>query len=254
MRTLQANRITKVYGGKKNVNSFTALNNISLSVEAGEFVGIMGPSGSGKTTMLNVLSGVDRPTSGTIIIDGQPLDTLTKDDLGVFRRQRIGFVFQDFHLLDSLTLKENIMLSMILDKQSEAEIEGRVRRLLQMFELSDLADSYPYQVSGGQQQRAAVSRALINNPKIIFADEPTGNLDSKSAKKVMDSFVKINEEQNGTLLMVTHDPTAASYCKRIIFIKDGTIYTELVRKSDRKPFFESILDVLAVLGGERYDI
>lgn len=254
MKMLEANRITKVYGGKKGMNSKTALSNVSLTVHKGEFVGVMGPSGSGKTTLLNVLSGIDHPTSGSVKIDNHSIESLAKDDLGVFRRQNIGFVFQDFNLLDSLTMKENIMLPMILEKVSEQKTEREVTKLLNLFQIDDIAEKYPYHVSGGQQQRAAVARAIINHPKIIFADEPTGNLDSKSAKQVMESFVTINEEREGTILFVTHDPTAASYCNRVIFIKDGGIHSEIRRKNGRKEFFNHILDVLAILGGERYDI
>lgn len=254
MKVVKATNLSKIYGGKYDSNSTTAINNISLQIEEGEFIAVMGPSGSGKTTLLNILSGIDKPTSGNVEIAGQNINNLTKDELGVFRRQKIGFVFQDFNLLDSLSLKENIILPLILDKKSLNDIEDKAKDIMVFFEIEDIANKYPYNVSGGQQQRAAVSRAIINDPAVIFADEPTGNLDSKASSKVMKSFERINQERNGTILMVTHDPFAASFCKRVVFIKDGEIHSEIVRKNGRKEFFENIIDVLAVLGGERYDL
>ena len=214
----------------------------------------MGPSGSGKTTLLNILSGIDKPTSGEIEIGGKNINSLNKDELALFRRQHLGFVFQEFNLLDSLTLKENIMLPMILDKRKTYEMETKSKEIMSLFEINEIANKYPYNVSGGQQQRAAVARALINEPAIVFADEPTGNLDSKSSKAVMKCFEKMNKEKAATILMVTHDTFAASYCKRIVFIKDGEINMEIVKKGDRKEFFDRILDCLAVLGGEKNDI
>ena len=254
MSVLQVKNLSRVYGGRKGVNSTKALNGIDLRVEQGEFVGVMGPSGSGKTTLLNMLGGIDRPTSGIIEIAGENISTMDKNRLALFRRRKLGFVFQEFNLLDSLTLKENIILPMILDKRNTLEMEQKAKEILELFEIDDIGDKYPYNVSGGQQQRAAVGRALVNNPAILFADEPTGNLDSRSSNAVMECFEKMNREMRSTLLMVTHDVFAASYCSRIIFIKDGLIHMELSKKGSKREFFDRILDCLSVLGGERNDI
>lgn len=254
MQVLKTSNITKIYGGKENANSTKALNGIDISIDKGEFVGIMGSSGSGKTTLLNILSGIDCPTTGSVEIAGKNISELSKDDLALFRRQQIGFVFQEFNLLDSLTLKENIMLPMILDKKSSSEMESKSNEIMSIFDIADIGDKYPYAVSGGQQQRAAISRSLVNNPAIVFADEPTGNLDSKSSNAVMKLFSKINREMNSTIFMVTHDAFAASFCKRIIFIKDGVVSMEIISKGSRKDFFDRILDCLAVLGGEKIDL
>lgn len=254
MNILNAENIIKVYGGKDEQNSTYALNGVSISVNEGEFVGIMGPSGSGKTTLVNILSGILKPTSGNIKICGRNITELDKYEMALFRRQKLGFVFQEFNLLDSLTLRENVMLPMILDKKSTDEMKEKSKEIMIMFDIFNIADKYPCNVSGGQQQRTAVSRAIVNDPVIIFADEPTGNLDSKSSNAVMNCFKKINEEKKSTILMVTHDVFAASFCKKIIFIKDGSINMEIVKKGDRKEFFERILDCLAVIGGERNDV
>ncbi|MDP4092005.1 MAG: ABC transporter ATP-binding protein [Bacillota bacterium] len=254
MNVLSAVNLQKVYGGRDEANTTKALNGLNLKIESGEFIGVMGPSGSGKTTLLNILSGIDKPTSGTVEISGKNLIEMDNDQLAVFRRQKLGFVFQDFNLIDSLTIKENIILPLILDKRSPEQMEARANAVMSLFEIDGIADKYPYNVSGGQQQRTAVSRAIINHPDIVFADEPTGNLDSKSSTSVMKCLERMNTENNSTILMVTHDSFAASYCKKIIFIKDGTINMEIVRKGTRKEFFDRILDCLAVLGGERNDI
>jgi len=254
MKVLNTKGITKVYGGSDGVNSTAALNGIDISIDKGEFVGVMGPSGSGKTTLLNILSGIDSPTTGVVEIGGENIASLDKYQLALFRRKKLGFVFQEFNLLDSLTLKENIMLPMILDKREQVEMLETAKEIMTLFDIYDIGDKYPYNVSGGQQQRAAVSRALVNSPAIVFADEPTGNLDSKSSKAVMKCLQKINEEKSGTILMVTHDAFAASYCKRIIFIKDGNVTMEIISKGDRKEFFDRILDCLAVIGGEKDDL
>jgi putative ABC transport system ATP-binding protein len=251
MSLLMAKNITKIYGGQKNASSMQALNGIDLTIEEGEFVGIMGPSGSGKTTLLNILSGILKPNTGVVEIDGKSILELSSNELALFRRQSMGVVFQDFNLLDSLTIKENIILPMILGKKSPVEIQRKTKEIMSLFDIESIAEKYPYNVSGGQQQRAAVSRALVNNPEIIFADEPTGNLDSKSSKAVMECFEKMNKVQKKTIMIVTHDPFAASYCKRIIFIKDGSINMEIVSNGDRRAFFNRILDTLAVIGGDR---
>lgn len=254
MELLAGKNISKIYGGEKGGTSTQAINDLDIKIRSGEFVGVMGPSGSGKTTLLNILSGIDSPTSGTVLLENKDIYTMNKDELALFRRKRMGFVFQEFNLLDSLTLRENIMLPMVLDKRDNSEMEEAVNELIKNFDIEQAADKYPYAVSGGQQQRAAVARAIINNPAVVFADEPTGNLDSKSSKAVMTSFQKMNDEQKVTILVVTHDAFAASYCKRIVFIKDGAINMEIDKKGDRKEFFERILDCLAVLGGEKSDL
>lgn len=253
MQVLNAQNLTKVYGGKDDANSTYALNGISISINEGEFVGIMGPSGSGKTTLVNILSGIKKPTTGFVEIAGKNISKLDKFEMALFRRQKLGFVFQEFNLLDSLTIKENIMLPMILDKKSAEEMNEKAKNIMGLFDIYNIGDKYPYNVSGGQQQRAAVSRALVNDPAIVFADEPTGNLDSKASNAVMNCFDKMNKDKNSTILMVTHDVFAASFCKKVIFIKDGAVNIEIVSKGDRKEFFNRILDCLAVIGGEKND-
>lgn len=250
MEILRVNNLTKVYSSYKGAKEVNALKGLNLTVDKGEFVGIMGPSGSGKTTLLNILSGVDKGTSGEIFIEDKEISKLKKDKLALFRRKKIGYIFQDFNLLDSLTLEENIGLPLILDKKNPHDIENRVGELMNFFYIGELKKKYPYHVSGGQKQRVAAARALINNPAIIFADEPTGNLDSKSANSIMETIKKMNDEIQSTVLMVTHDPFAASFCKRIIFIKDGAIKMEITSNGDRKKFFDKILEVQSVIGGE----
>lgn len=254
MIALQTEKLTKIYGGKRDANSYKALNGIDFKIHEGEFVGIMGPSGSGKTTLLNVLSGIDKATAGNVEISGVKLDSMNNDKLALFRRKSIGFVFQDFNLLNSLTLKENIMLPMILDKKGADAMEKVAMDYMKLFGIEHISEKYPYNVSGGEQQRVAVARALVNKPAIVFADEPTGNLDSKSSNGIMNCFKKMNEEKNVTVLMVTHDTFAASFCRRIIFIKDGCVHSEIVRRGQQKEFFNEILDCLSIIGGGIYDI
>lgn len=251
MNVLEVKNLMKIYGGKNGNSSTTALNGVDIRIEIGEFVGIMGPSGSGKTTLLNILGGIDKPTSGYVKIKDNNIEKLSKNELALFRRKNLGFIFQDFNLMDSLTLKENIMLPMILDKQEAVVMEKKAKDIMEFFNIYNIKDKYPYNVSGGQQQRTAASRALVNEPAIILADEPTGNLDSKSADNVMKCLKKMNDEKKSTILMVTHDPFAASFCKKIIFIKDGKISMEIVRKGERKEFFDRILDCQAIIGGDR---
>lgn len=250
MEVLNVKNLTKVYSAYKGAKEMVALDGVSLKVDKGEFLGIMGPSGSGKTTLLNMISGVDKCTSGDIVLDGKNISKLNKDELALFRRKNIGYIFQDFNLLDSLTLKENISLPLILDKIESKKIDLRVKELMEFFDIYEFKEKYPYHISGGQKQRVAAARALVNNPAIIYADEPTGNLDSKSANNIMNTISKMNRETNTTVLMVTHDPFAASFCKRIIFIKDGKIKLEIVSSGDRKKFFDKILEVQSVIGGE----
>jgi len=248
---LSSKNITKIYGDQSNTSSTIALNGITLDIESDEFAGVMGPSGSGKTTLLQILGGITRPTTGSVEIRSKNLVSLDKYELALFRRRQLGFVFQEFNLLDSLTLKENVMLPLILDKKGITEMEARAKEIMTLFGIQDIANKYPYNVSGGQQQKTAICRSLVNNPALVLADEPTGNLDSKSSKAVLECFERMNHHCNCTILMVTHDPFAASYCRKIIFIKDGSISFEIVRKGDRKEFFDRILDCLAVLGGDK---
>ncbi|HCQ5967326.1 TPA: ABC transporter ATP-binding protein [Clostridioides difficile] len=247
MKILTVNNLSKVYG-KKII--FNALNDINFSIEDGEFVGIMGPSGSGKTTLLNMISTIDKPTTGTMELKGKNPLLLRGEELALFRRRELGFVFQDFNLLDTLTIGENIVLSLTLDKVSVKEQDERLNEVSTILGIKDLLGKRTFEVSGGQAQRTAIARALINNPSILLADKPTGNLDSKSSKVVMELFQKINKENKVTTMMVTHDPLAASYCSRILFIKDGSIYNEIYKGSSREQFYQEIMDVLTLLGGD----
>lgn len=250
MEILKVDMLTKIYGSYKEAKEVKALNNINLTVNKGEFIGIMGPSGSGKTTLLNILSGVDIATKGKVLIRNKDIIKMKKDELAIFRRKNIGYIFQNFNLLDSLTLAENIGLPLILDKKNPEDINKKVSELMKFFGIGGLENKYPYHISGGQKQRVAAARALINNPAIIFADEPTGNLDSKSANNVMNTISEMNKEAKSTVLMVTHDPFAASFCKKIIFIKDGEINIEISSDGNRKKFFDKILEVQSFIGGE----
>ncbi|EPY2305959.1 ABC transporter ATP-binding protein [Clostridium sporogenes] len=246
MKILKVSNLKKVYG-KKII--FSALDNISFNIDEGEFVGIMGPSGSGKTTLLNMISTVDKPTLGQITIkDKNPL-TLKGEDLALFRRRELGFVFQDFNLLDTLTIGENIVLPLTLDGISIKEQDEKLTRVSKILGIENLLQKRTFEVSGGQAQRTAIARALIHDPSLLLADEPTGNLDSKASKIVMELFEKINKEEKVTTMMVTHDPLAASYCNRILFIKDGSIYNEIYKGDSRQQFYQEIIDVLALLGG-----
>lgn len=247
MKILTVNNLSKVYG-KKII--FNALNDINFSIEDGEFVGIMGPSGSGKTTLLNMISTIDKPTTGTMELKGKNPLLLKGEELALFRRRELGFVFQDFNLLDTLTIGENIVLPLTLDKVSVKEQNNRLDEVSGILGIKDLLEKRTFEVSGGQAQRTAIARALINRPSILLADEPTGNLDSKSSKNVMELFENINRENKVTTMMVTHDPLAASYCSRILFIKDGAIYNEIYKGSSREQFYQEIMDVLTLLGGD----
>ncbi|MFP9130489.1 ABC transporter ATP-binding protein [Niallia sp. BSM11] len=247
---LQVNNINKVYNGKSN---FQALTNVSFSVDNGEFIGIMGPSGSGKTTLLNLVSTIDRPTSGEILINGEIPHNLKKDKLARFRRKELGFVFQDFNLLDTLTIEENIMLPLTLERTDSKEINRRIGNISKKLGIDNILNKRTYEVSGGQKQRAAMARAIIHQPSLLLADEPTGNLDSKSSKDVMQTMQTINKKEKTTMLMVTHDSYAASFCHRVIFIKDGKLYNEIYRGDNQKLFFQQILDVLSMLGGDSND-
>ncbi|EGO8595647.1 ABC transporter ATP-binding protein [Enterococcus faecalis] len=221
----------------------------------GEFVGIMGPSGAGKSTLLNILATIDEPTAGDIVVDGINLTKMNEEQLSAFRRDKLGFLFQDYNLLDTLTVKENIILPLALAKLNVKELERRADEVADKFGIRDILNKYPYQISGGQKQRTAASRAIISKPNLILADEPTGALDSKSATDLLESLKDLNEQDKATILMVTHDAYAASYCNRVLFIKDGKIFTELVKgKRSRKEFFNKVLDVLSALGGGANDV
>ena len=248
MDILKVSNLSKIYGSKVISN---ALKDISFSIEDGEFVGIMGPSGSGKTTLLNLISTIDKPTSGKIILADKELHKLKGDELALFRRRELGFVFQDYNLLETLTIGENIVLPLTLENVPIKEQDEKLKKVSKILGIEHLLDKRTFEVSGGQAQRAAIARALINNPSIILADEPTGNLDSKAARDVMELLEKINNEDKVTTMMVTHDPVAASYCHRILFIKDGQIYNEIYKGDNRAKFYQEIMDVLILLGGSK---
>ncbi|MBR1764483.1 MAG: ABC transporter ATP-binding protein [Ruminococcus sp.] len=242
----------KYYGSKSNLTK--AIDDISFSVEKGEFVAIMGASGSGKTTLLNCISTIDRPTSGSILLDGQEITSLKGKDLNKFRREKLGFIFQDFNLLDTLTAYENIALALTILKKPVEEIGPAVKNVAEQLGIGDVLEKYPYQMSGGQKQRVASARAIVTEPRLVLADEPTGALDSKSARQLLERFSYLNRELEATIMMVTHDSFTASYASRVIFIKDGRIFHELSRGGDsRKQFFDKIIDVVTLLGGDVSD-
>lgn len=252
-KVLEVKNIEKYYGNKSNLTK--AIDNISFTIEKGEFVGIMGASGSGKTTLLNCISTIDRVTAGKIIINNQDITRLKGNNLNKFRREELGFIFQDFNLLDTLTAYENIALALTIQKVKPKEIEERVQEIAKKLEITDILNKYPYQISGGQKQRVASARAIITNPKLVLADEPTGALDSKSARQLLESFENLNQKLSATILMVTHDSFTASYASRILFIKDGKIFNELIKgESTRKEFFEKIIEVQTLLVGELGDV
>ncbi|CAM2889527.1 ABC transporter ATP-binding protein [Erysipelothrix tonsillarum] len=250
---LDVNNIEKYYGKKGNITK--ALDGVSFTIEKGEFVGIMGPSGSGKTTLLNCISTIDSVTSGTIGVNGQNITKLKKEQLQRFRREQLGFIFQDFNLLDTLTAYENIALALTIQNINHKEIDQRINAVSRLLDIEDVLQKFPYQMSGGQQQRVASARALITNPSLILADEPTGALDSKSSRMLLEKLQELNEQEQSTIMMVTHDAFSASYAKRILFIKDGKIFNELVRGEDsRKVFFDKIIDVVTLLGGDSANV
>ena len=245
---LKLEHIQKYYGNEGNITK--AIQDISFSVEAGEYVAIMGESGSGKTTLLNILAALDKPTGGKVYLKGNDLSKIREKEMAAFRRQNLGFVFQDFNLLDTLTLKDNIFLPLVLSGKKYTEMESRIAPIAEQLGISKLLNKYPYEVSGGQKQRAAVARALITQPQLILADEPTGALDSKNARSLMEKLSGLNRDEQATILMVTHDSNAASFCKRILFIQDGVIFHELRRGDEsQQEFYGRILKVMAQLGG-----
>ena len=247
---LQVDDIQKFYGNKGNLTK--AIDHISLSVKKGEFLGIMGASGSGKTTLLNCISTIDTVTSGHIYIEGKDITELHGTLLSEFRGKKLGFIFQDFNLLDTLTAYENISLDLSIAGMKPGDINERVLQVAKALNIQEMLEKYPYQMSGGQQQRVAAARAIVTNPAMVLADEPTGALDTNSSRMLLTMLTELNEQLDATILMVTHDAFSASYCKRILFIKDGKVFNELHRGKDtRKEFFAKILEVVSVLGGEK---
>ena len=247
---LQIQNIEKYYGSKNNITK--ALDRVSFDAADGEFIAIMGASGSGKTTLLNCISTIDTVSAGKILLDGTDISELPENKLAQFRRERLGFVFQDFNLLDTLTIEENIGLALSLNHTDPPAVLKQVTNVAGMLGITDILGKFPYQVSGGQKQRCACARALVNQPKLLLADEPTGALDSKAAQTLLETFTDLNRAMNATILMVTHDAFSASYCGRILFLKDGRIFHELIRGSkSRKAFLQEILDVLSLTGGRQ---
>lgn len=249
MEVLKLENVKKYYGVKTNITK--AVDGISFKVEEGEFVAIMGASGSGKTTLLNCISTIDSVTSGHIIVGNKDITEIKEDVMADFRKENLGFIFQDFNLLDTLSIEENISLSLIINKEDVNKVDDKVNDIATKLGISEVLKKFPYEVSGGQKQRCACARALINHPKLILADEPTGALDSKSSRMLLETMKDMNEKLKATILMVTHDSFSASFCKRVLFLKDGKIFNEIVRgEKTRKEFFDEILDVLTLLGGD----
>lgn len=250
---LKLEHIQKYYGNEETITK--AINDISFSVKRGEFLGIMGASGSGKTTMLNCISTIDTVSAGHIYLDGTDVTKIKPKALARFRRENLGFIFQDFNLLDTLTISENIALALTINKVPVSEIDTQVQDIAGTLNITEILNKYPYQVSGGQKQRCACARAIINKPKLILADEPTGALDSHSSQMLLATMQSINEQLDATILLVTHDAFSASYANRILFLKDGEIFTEIHRGNDtRKAFFDKILNVLTMMGGGQTDV
>ncbi len=244
--------VEKYYGSASNVTR--AVDRVSFQVDKGEFVGVMGPSGSGKTTLLNMLATIDRVTAGHIYYESTDITELSEDALSDFRRDNLGFVFQEYNLLDTLTIEENIVLALTLQEKPKQEIVAASGQILKLLQIEDIRDKFPYQVSGGQKQRCACARAMVNRPRLLLADEPTGALDSRSAQILLETFTDLNRRMEATILMVTHDAFSASYCSRILFLQDGKIFHELVRgEKSRRVFLQEILDVLSLTGGALSD-
>lgn len=251
MSILKTTKLEKIYNGKI---PFVALKDININIEKGEFVAIMGPSGSGKSTFLNVVSTIDSPSSGTVLINGKNPHAMSDQELAHFRRTTLGFVFQSFNLVNTLTVEENIMLPLTLEGVSAKEMKQRVAETSKQLGIESLLNKRVYEISGGQAQRVAVARAVIQNPALLLADEPTGNLDSKSAKDVMEIFNMLNKNNDSTILMVTHDSFVASYCKKVYIIKDGSIYQRIDSDGNRVQFQQKIIDAMTLLGGTNRDL
>ena len=244
---LETKNIRKEYGSRGN--SFIAIDNLNLEVKHGDFLGIMGPSGAGKTTLLNILSTIDKPSSGEVLYNDKNIVNMKNKDLSLFRRDNVGFIFQDFNLIDSMTIEDNIALPLSLSNVDTKTIINKTEELSTFLGIETQLKKYPYELSGGQKQRVAAARAMITNPTIVFADEPTGALDSKSSQELLEYLIKMNRELNTTIIMVTHDAFAASYCEKILFLKDGKIHARLDKDNNRKEFFNRIIDLLANIGG-----
>lgn len=251
MDILQVKGLNKVYAGKVATQ---ALTDIHLTIAKGEFLGIMGPSGSGKTTLLNMVSTIDEPTAGSVMINGINPYNMKKRELAKFRRRQLGFVFQDFNLLDTLTVAENIVLPLTLDNRKLSEIEEALKRISERLGIENILNKRSYEISGGQRQRTAIARALIASPALLLADEPTGSLDSASSRAVMESLEEINRQMGATIMLVTHDPLAASFCERIVFIKDGKLAAEIHRGDSKQLFFQKIIDTLSMWGGNTHEL
>ena len=250
---LTIENISKYNGNKSNLTK--AISNISMNVDKGEFIAIMGASGSGKTTLLNVISTIDKVTSGHIYIEGQDITKLKGNDLNRFRREELGFIFQDFNLLDTLTAYENIALALQIQNFKAKAIEQQIKVVARKLDIEDILNKYPYEMSGGQKQRVASARAIVTNPKLVLADEPTGALDSKSSKMLLERLQRLNQDYQTTILMVTHDAFSASYASKVIFIKDGKVFNQFNRgEATRKQFFDKIIDVVSLLGGDVSDV
>ena len=245
MYILETRQLTKIYNKK---NAYTkALDNYCMKVTSGEFLGIMGPSGSGKSTLLNILGTLDTPTEGHVIINGKDIVNYKNNEVAQFRKKSLGFIFQDFNLMNNLTIKENIILPLTITGEPVFVIEEKLKDISQILNIQNILNKYPYEVSGGQQQRAGAARAIIKNPLLILADEPTGNLDSKSAKDLMQCLVKLNKQYKTTIVMVTHDPLTASYCSSVVFIKDGKCFNQFKNNGDNQAFYNEILEALKAL-------
>lgn len=254
MEFLEVNHVKKIYSTRFGKNKVQALENVSFSVEQGEYVAIMGESGSGKTTLLNILASLDKPTSGEVLLEGKNIVNLREKEISSFRRKNLGFVFQDFNLLDTFNLRDNIFLPLVLAGEDYREMEQKIRPIAMKLRISEILDKYPYEVSGGQKQRAAVARALITGPKLVLADEPTGALDSRAAGELLELFQEINEDGQ-TILMVTHSIAAASHAGRVLFIKDGEVFHQIYRGDmTKQKLYQRISDTLTILatGGEQY--
>ncbi|TFJ93509.1 ABC transporter ATP-binding protein [Lentibacillus salicampi] len=247
---LEVKNVSKVYEGKV---TYRALSNIDLEIEKGDFVAIMGPSGSGKTTLLNMVATIDEPTTGEVLIEAKNPHTLNQNDLAKFRRRELGFVFQEFNLLHTLTVEENMVLPLTLDGKRVKEMKQRANAIAEKLGIAEIMSKRTHEISGGQAQRAAIARAMIHQPKLLLADEPTGNLDSKASKDVMSMLETLNKKEETTMMLVTHDPQAASYADRVVFIRDGKFYSEIHRGESRQTFFQSIIDTLSLMGGDDSD-
>ncbi|SFA81130.1 putative ABC transport system ATP-binding protein [Lentibacillus halodurans] len=247
---LQVQNVSKVYEGKI---AYRALSNIDLEIEKGEFVGVMGPSGSGKTTLLNMVATIDEPTTGDVLIEGKNPHALSRNELARFRRRELGFVFQEFNLLHTLTVEENMVLPLTLDGKRVKEMKQQANAIAEKLGIADIMTKRTHEISGGQAQRAAIARAMIHQPKLLLADEPTGNLDSKASKDVMGMLSSLNKQEKATMMLVTHDPQAASYADRVVFIRDGKFYSEIHHGKSRQTFFQSIIDTLSLMGGDDSD-